>query len=62
MINAEKIKFKVKINKLSKDDIQLGLFLNRHILARNITTNKNIIERYIYINLFKINISIGFMN
>ena len=62
MKNIEKIKFKVKINKLSKGDIQLGLFLNRHILARNITTNKNVVERYIYVNLFKINISIGFMN
>lgn len=61
MKNAEKIKFKIKIDKLSKGNIQLGIFLNRNVFAKNMTTNKDVIERYIYICLFKINISIGFM-
>ncbi|MBQ7798721.1 MAG: hypothetical protein IJ371_06330 [Clostridia bacterium] len=61
MKNTEKIKFKIKIDKLKKGDVQLGLFLNKNIFARNMTTNKNVVERYIYICLFKINISIGFM-
>lgn len=58
-----KIKFRIKINKLRKKDWQLGLFLNREHFSTeyNSKGKKEIVERYIYICLFKINISIGFL-
>ena len=58
------MKFKIEINKLQKGQLQLGLFLNREEqFVRNISTNtySKEIERYLYICLFKITISIGFM-
>ena len=56
--------FKVEIDKLQKGQLQLGLFLNREVhYIQNITTNtySKEVERYLYMCLFKITISIGFM-
>lgn len=63
MNELTKIKFRIKINKLSKKDWQLGLFLNREHFSTEYSSKgkKEIVERYIYICLFKINISIGFL-
>lgn len=48
-----KLKFGIKVNKLSKGDIQLGIFLNK----QNYDTLAN--EYYLYVVLFKWSISIG---
>lgn len=56
--------FKIEIDKLQKGQTQLGFFLNREIhIVQNISTGtySKEIERYLYICLFKITISIGFM-
>lgn len=56
-------KFGIKIDKLSKGDWSLGLFLNHKLWEH--WHNADIIgvshEVYIYICLFKYNISIGFI-
>lgn len=55
--------FKIEIDKLSKGQLQLGFFLNREehevICSNGLITKET--ERYLYICLFKITISIGFM-
>lgn len=53
-----KLKFRIKLGKLSKGDLQLGAFLNRNKFD---SYCRPFVERYLYICLFKINISIGFM-
>ena len=54
-----KPKFGIKIDKLSKGDWQLGIFLNNALWHHY--HNKVLHELYIYICLFKVNISIGFI-
>ena len=56
--------FKIEIDKLQKGQTQLGFFLNREThIVQNISTGTHSkeTERYLYICLFKITISIGFM-
>lgn len=57
------MKFKIKLDKLQKGQAQLGFFLNRDIhITQNSNTGKYLkeTERYLYICLFKITITIGF--
>ena len=58
-----KPKFGIKVDKLSKGDWQLGLFLNHRLWhhCHNDKVVKVSHELYIYICLLKINISIGFI-
>lgn len=63
MINFEKPKFRIHIDKLLKGDISFGIFFNQKVLE-NWVADKMInkyYERYIYICLFKYNISIGWL-
>lgn len=52
-MDNKKMKFRIEINKLNKGQLQLGCFLNRNGIM------KDGVERYLYICLFKITISIG---
>ena len=58
------MKFKIEVDKLQKGDLQLGAFLNREVqYVENISTGlcTKKVQRYLYVCLFKITISIGFM-
>lgn len=60
-----KPRFKIKIDKLNKGDYQLGLFFNQRMCNFYNHSYSKIVaktyERYIYICLFKINVSIGWI-
>ncbi len=60
-----KPKFRIKIDKLSKGDLQFGLFFNQRMCEFYNHTYDKVVgksyERYIYLCLFKINISIGWI-
>lgn len=49
-----KPRFRIKITDYFAGDISLGIILNRSVMGEYI-------ERYIYISLFKIGITIGFI-
>ena len=51
-----KLKFGIKTSKLTKGDIQLGMFLDKQCFP---TYAGNMNEYYLYICFFKWNISIG---
>lgn len=53
-----KLKFRIKFDKLDKGDFQFGLFLNQREFFNYYRPFK---ERYLYICLFKWNISIGWL-
>jgi len=60
-----KPEFKIKLDKLQKGDVQLGLFFNQRMCEFYDHKYEKVVgksyERYIYICLFKINISIGWI-
>ena len=56
------MKFRIEIDKLDKDQLQLGCFLNKNVQTiENLSTGliEKEVERYLYICLLKITISIG---